>query len=86
MFMTREEALTEIRQLVSALEILLEFADEEEIEVCSGDLEYLHNVLYESVLQLENSSDSMLNVEMRNYTALTIRKARQAMREAEVHF
>ena len=81
--MTKEEALTEMQELVATMEMMLEFADEEEVEFCAGDLELWHNKLYESVLQLKNSSDSVLNVEMRNHAALTVLEARRALREAE---
>ena len=83
MFMTKEEAITEMQELATYIEMMLEYGDEEVLEYCAGDLETLHNKLYESVLQLKNISDRYLNVEMRNYTALTVREARQAIREAE---
>ena len=86
MFMTKEEALTEMQELVAYIEMILEYGDEEVLEFCAGDLESLHNKLYESVLQLKNSSDQYLNVEMRNYTALTVREARESLKEGEFYF
>jgi len=83
MFMTKEEALTEMQELLVTLEMMLEYGDEEMLECCAEDLDLLHNKIYESVLQLKKSSDRYLNVEMRNYTTLTVREARQAIREAE---
>jgi len=99
MFMTKEEALTEMQELVATMEAMLERAEDNEdkmealvaeIEAEYGEIEPRYGEIeaeYEEVLgaiyQLKNISDRYLNVEMRNYTTLTVREARRAIREAE---
>ena len=83
MFMTTAEALTEMQEILSTLEMMLEYADEEEIEFCAGDLESLHNTLFESALQLKKSNNCYLDIEMRNHVSLMVIRARQTIQEAE---
>ena len=86
MFTTKEEALAAMQEILSALEMMLEYADEEELEFCAGDPESLHNTLFESVLQLKKSNNSYLDIEMRNHVSLTVIQARQALKEVEFYF
>ena len=93
MFTTKEEALTAMQEVAATMELMLSYADEElsyaeeaELEKSIRLIERLHEELFGAVLQLKSSTDRYLNIEMRNYVALTISKARQAMREAEFYF
>ena len=86
MFMTKSKALNQMQELAAYIEMMLEYGDEEVLEYYAGDLESLHNKLYESVLQLKNSSESDLNAEMRNYVTLTIIEALESLKAVEFDF
>jgi len=89
MFTTREEALTAMQEVLATMGQMLSYADEEiiyandEIEALLGELEAQYNEIYDAILQLLASSARYLNIEMRNYTALTVLQARQAIREVK---
>lgn len=86
MFMTKNQALNQMQELAAYIEMVLEYGDEEVLEFCAGDLESLHKKLYESVLQIKNSSDSDLSAEMRNHVSLTIIEALESLKAGEFYF
>jgi len=85
MFMTKEEALTEMQELVATMEAILERAEdcEDEMEALVGEIEAQYEEMLGAIFQLKKSSARNLSTEMRNYTTLTVLEARQAIREAE---
>lgn len=92
MYMSKEEALNDFQELLATMEQMLSYADEEiiyaneELEALLGELEAQYNEIYDAILQLLASRACYLNIPMRNYVALTISKACQAMREVECYF
>ena len=85
MFMTKEEALTEMQELVATMEAMLERAEdcEDEMEALVGEIEAQYEEILGAICQLKKSSDRNLNRHMRNYITFTVLDARQAIREAE---